>query len=57
VAFRSASSSTTPSPGERSEPKTPWNRTVIYECHVKGMTVKRIPTCPSITRNVSWARR
>jgi isoamylase len=20
-------------------PKTPWNRTVIYECHVKGMTV------------------
>src|SRR5207249_1757227 len=20
-------------------PQTPWNRTVIYECHVKGMTV------------------
>src|SRR5688500_2191141 len=21
-------------------PRTPWNRTVIYECHVKGMTVR-----------------
>ena len=25
--------------GDR-HPRTPWNRTVIYECHVKGMTVK-----------------
>ena len=25
--------------GDRN-PRTPWNRTVIYECHVKGMTVK-----------------
>ncbi len=21
-------------------PRTPWNRTVIYECHVKGMTIR-----------------
>jgi glycogen operon protein len=26
--------------GDDRAPKTPWNRTVIYECHVKGMTVK-----------------
>ena len=25
--------------GDDRAPKTPWNRTVIYECHVKGMTV------------------
>jgi isoamylase len=25
--------------GDR-RPRTPWNRTVIYECHVKGMTVQ-----------------
>jgi isoamylase len=25
--------------GDRA-PQTPWNRTVIYECHVKGMTIK-----------------
>jgi glycogen operon protein len=24
--------------GDDRPPKTPWNRTVIYECHVKGMT-------------------
>ena len=24
--------------GDDSSPRTPWNRTVIYECHVKGMT-------------------
>ena len=26
--------------GDDRAPKTPWNRTVIYECHVKGMTVR-----------------
>jgi glycogen operon protein len=25
--------------GDDRLPRTPWNRTVIYECHVKGMTV------------------
>jgi len=25
--------------GNDRPPRTPWNRTVIYECHVKGMTV------------------
>jgi isoamylase len=24
--------------GDDARPRTPWNRTVIYECHVKGMT-------------------
>jgi isoamylase len=23
-------------------PRTPWNRTLIYECHVKGMTIKHL---------------
>jgi glycogen operon protein len=26
--------------GDDRPPRTPWNRTVIYECHVKGMTVR-----------------
>ena len=30
-------------------PTTPWNRTVIYECHVKGMTVKH-PDVPEHLR-------
>src|SRR5438105_3416089 len=30
-------------------PQTPWNRTVIYECHVKGMTVKH-PAVPEHLR-------
>ena len=25
--------------GDDKPPRTPWNRTVIYECHVKGMTM------------------
>ena len=25
--------------GDDQHPRTPWNRTVIYECHVKGMTM------------------
>ena len=30
-------------------PRTPWNRTVIYECHVKGMTIKH-PDIPEHLR-------
>jgi glycogen operon protein len=30
-------------------PTTPWNRTVIYECHVKGMTIKH-PDVPEHLR-------
>jgi len=30
-------------------PKTPWNRTVIYECHVKGMTIRH-PDVPEPLR-------
>ena len=26
--------------GDDRAPRTPWNRTVIYECHVKGMTAR-----------------
>jgi isoamylase len=26
--------------GDDRPPRTPWNRTVIYECHVRGMTVR-----------------
>jgi len=26
--------------GDDRAPRTPWNRTVIYECHVKGMTMR-----------------
>ena len=26
--------------GNDKAPRTPWNRTVIYECHVKGMTIQ-----------------
>ncbi len=29
-------------------PATPWNRTIIYECHVKGMTVKH----PGVAENL-----
>ena len=25
--------------GDDTKPRTPWNRTVIYECHVRGMTM------------------
>jgi glycogen operon protein len=30
-------------------PRTPWNRTVIYECHVKGMTIQH-PEVPERLR-------
>ena len=35
--------------GDDRSPRTPWNRTVIYECHVRGMT-KRHPLVPEDVR-------
>jgi glycogen operon protein len=35
--------------GDDRPPRTPWNRTVIYECHVKGLT-KRHPNVPEALR-------
>jgi isoamylase len=33
--------------GDR-HPRTPWNRTVIYECHVKGMTIQHPEVPPNL---------
>ena len=35
--------------GDDRSPRIPWNRTVIYECHVKGMTVRH-PDVPEPLR-------
>ncbi len=35
--------------GDDRSPRTPWNRTVIYECHVKGMTARH-PAVPEHLR-------
>jgi len=35
--------------GDDKPPRTPWNRTVIYECHVKGMTMLH-PEVPEAIR-------
>ncbi len=35
--------------GDDRPPRTPWNRTVIYECHVKGMTMRH-PDIPEELR-------
>jgi isoamylase len=35
--------------GDDRAPKIPWNRTVIYECHVKGMTMRH-PDVPEYLR-------
>ncbi len=35
--------------GDDRQPRTPWNRTVIYECHVKGMTARH-PDVPERLR-------
>jgi isoamylase len=35
--------------GDDRPPRVPWNRTVIYECHVKGMTVRH-PSVPAELR-------
>ena len=34
--------------GDDSHPMTPWNRTVIYEAHVKGMTMR----CPDVPEHL-----
>src|SRR5437762_852841 len=34
--------------GDDRSPQTPWNRTVIYECHVKGMTFQH----PEVPENL-----
>jgi glycogen operon protein len=34
--------------GDDRSPRTPWNRTVIYECHVKGMTARH----PGVPKNL-----
>jgi glycogen operon protein len=34
--------------GNDRPPRTPWNRTVIYECHVKGMTARHPAIDPGI---------
>jgi glycogen operon protein len=33
--------------GDDRPPRIPWSRTVIYECHVKGLT-RAIPTCRNV---------
>ncbi len=35
--------------GDDRPPRTPWNRTVIYECHVRGMTMRH-PEVPESLR-------
>jgi glycogen operon protein len=35
--------------GDDERPRVPWNRTVIYECHVKGMTIRH-PKVPEPLR-------
>jgi isoamylase len=35
--------------GDDRPPRTPWNRTVIYECHVRGLTLKH-PDVPEAHR-------
>ncbi|MDP3276839.1 MAG: glycogen debranching protein GlgX [Deltaproteobacteria bacterium] len=35
--------------GDDTHPRTPWKNTVIYECHVKGMTARH-PTVPEMFR-------
>jgi len=34
--------------GDDRMPRVPWNRTVIYECHVRGMTMKHPGVDPSL---------
>jgi isoamylase len=40
--------------GDDRPPKTPWNRTVIYECHVRGMTMRH-PGIPERIRGTYLA--
>lgn len=34
--------------GDDRHPKTPWSKTLIYECHVKGMTIEHPKVPPSL---------
>ena len=34
--------------GDDRRPQVPWNRTVIYECHVKGMTIRHPDVPPHL---------
>jgi isoamylase len=34
--------------GDDARPSTPWNRTVVYECHVRGMTMRHPGIPPEI---------
>ena len=34
--------------GEDRPPHTPWSRTIIYECHVKGMTARHPEVAPAL---------
>jgi len=40
--------------GDDAPPNTPWNRTVIYECHVQGMTIRH-PAVPKELRGTYLA--
>jgi len=40
--------------GDDRKPRTPWNRTVIYECHVRGMTMRH-PDLPEGIRGTYLA--
>ncbi|MDJ0865289.1 MAG: glycogen debranching protein GlgX [Myxococcota bacterium] len=40
--------------GDDQPPRTPWNRTVIYECHVKGLTARH-PEIPEHLRGTYLA--
>ncbi len=40
--------------GDDRPPRTPWNRTVIYECHVKGLTIQH-PGVPEALRGTYLA--
>ena len=40
--------------GDDRSPRTPWNRTVIYECHVRGMTMRH-PAIPDEIRGTYLA--
>jgi glycogen operon protein len=34
--------------GDDRPPQTPWNRTIIYECHVKGLTIRHPGVPPNL---------
>ena len=44
--------------GDDRPPRTPWHKTLIYECHVKGLTMRH-PDVPEERRGTyaGWRRR